>query len=577
VASCAKATTTPISTPASSVTTTSVTTTGNWWNKFGTPQYGGTMTLRTAYNVVNFDPINNPGFYSVDSGWMERLFTNKWTVNPTEFGYLSLYRPDQYVGGQLAESWEFTDPYTFVVHLRQNVYWQNIPPANGRQFVASDVVYSYDRLFGLGGFPNVPYNAMYSWYAQNLTSVTALDNYTVAFKSNVNNPQLITESMEGLVTDTFLIVNPEAVKQWGDLNDWHHAVGTGPFILTNVVASSSVTMVKNPNYWGTDERNPQNKLPYIDTLTILTIPDNATALASLRTGKIDALDGMSSQDAASMKQTNPSILQVSYPLSNEVTIDPRQDIKPFSDIRVREALQMAINMPEIVSTYYKGNADPTPVSLTANYMGGWGFPYSEWPQDLKDQYAYNPTQAKQLLTAAGYPNGFSTDIVVDTADDMDLLQIVQNYFQAINVTMTIKPMVNSDWVAFVQNGQKEDGLTQKPSGNLGINYEPTMEVGRFSPYPSNYLGINDPTYNNYVAEATAATSVDGFKQIFKDLNQYVAEQHYIIAVTLPNLYTLYQPWIEGYSGETYALAGNGSCLPCLNFYQARLWINQNNK
>ena len=62
-----------------------------------------------------------------------------------------------------------------------------------------------------------------------------------------------------------ILRDPEAVKQWGNLNDWHHAIGTGPFILTDFVAGSSATMVKNPNYWGYDERYPQNKLPYIDT------------------------------------------------------------------------------------------------------------------------------------------------------------------------------------------------------------------------------------------------------------------------------------------------------------------------
>jgi len=58
--------------------------------------------------------------------------------------------------------------------------------------------------------------------------------------------------------------NPDAVKQWGDVSDWHHAIGTGPFMLKDFVPSSSATLIKNPNYWGHDERHPQNKLPYID-------------------------------------------------------------------------------------------------------------------------------------------------------------------------------------------------------------------------------------------------------------------------------------------------------------------------
>ena len=78
----------------------------------------------------------------------------------------------------------------------------------------------------------------------------------------------------------------------------------------------------------------------------------------MRTGKIDIMDGMSSQDAQSMQKTNPEILQIPVPQGNAVTIDPRNDMKPFNDIRVREALQMAIDLPTIAQTYYSGTASP---------------------------------------------------------------------------------------------------------------------------------------------------------------------------------------------------------------------------
>jgi ABC-type transport system substrate-binding protein len=69
------------------------------------------------------------------------------------------------------------------------------------------------------------------------------------------------------------IENPEAVKKWGDVRDWHHAIGTGPWILDDFVPGVSATMIKNPNYWGHDERYPQNKLPYINRVNFSIIPD----------------------------------------------------------------------------------------------------------------------------------------------------------------------------------------------------------------------------------------------------------------------------------------------------------------
>ena len=154
---------------------------------------------------------------------------------------------------------------------------------------------------------------------------------------------------------------PDAVKQWGNLNDWHHAIGTGPFILTDFVSGSSATLVKNPNYWGYDERYPQNQLPYVDKLKFLIIPDTATALAAMRTGKIDVMDAIQYQQAQPMQKTNPEIVQIPIPAPTGITVDLRNDVRPFNDIRVREALQMAIDLPTIAKTFYGGTADPIPL------------------------------------------------------------------------------------------------------------------------------------------------------------------------------------------------------------------------
>ena len=121
--------------------------------------------------------------------------------------------------------------------------------------------------------------------------------------------------MENLheVNHGLCLENPEAVKKWGDVNDWHHAIGTGPFILKDFVYGSSATMVKNPNYWAYDERYPQNKLPYIEKVKYLIIPDNVAALEAMRAGKIDIIDGVSPVQAQAMRKTNPEILQIRTP------------------------------------------------------------------------------------------------------------------------------------------------------------------------------------------------------------------------------------------------------------------------
>ena len=211
----------------------------------------------------------------------------------------------------------------------------------------------------------------------------------------------------------------EAVQKWGGLNDWHYAIGTGAFILQDLIPGNSATLIKNPNYWGYDERYPQNKLPYVDKIKFLIIPDDTEALEAMRRGEVDTLEGLSFQQVQAMRKTNPEILQFSRWRVSCGTLDPRNDTPPFNDIRVRKAMQMAIDLPTIAKSYYGGTADPYPQTLTSSYMTGWGFPYAEWPQDLKDEYAYNPEAAKKLLADAGYPDGFKTNIVADAAKSMD--------------------------------------------------------------------------------------------------------------------------------------------------------------
>jgi peptide/nickel transport system substrate-binding protein len=534
------------------------------------------MTLRINQNIANFDPYNADTLYTIDAAWMERLFTDDWTLDPTVFNYRIAFRPSDFVKGFLAESYEFKDPSTFVVHLRQGIHWQNKAPVNGREFNADDILFHFDRLFGLGnGFTKPsPYQASVGSYST-LKSVTKSDNYTVVFNWGTPNPEFILETMQAQSVGSPCIEAPEVVQAYGNTVDWHYAIGTGPFILQDFVSDSSATLIKNPNYWGFDERYPQNRLPYINQLNFLIITDNSTALAAMRSGKIDILDQISYNDAQSMQKTNPEILQMSILASVATNIDPRNDLKPFNDIRVRQALQMSINLKDIADNYYNGSCLPIPSTLTSNSMTGWGFPYNQWPQDLKDQYAYNPTAAKKLLADAGYPDGFDTDVVVSSTADLSLLEIVKSYFSAINVNMSVTKLDPASWTNFVQIGRKHDALAMRATGSLGLAYEPITQLLKFTKaYVGDWSMVNDPVYEAFYPKAIAATTVDEVKNIVKDANEYVARQHFNISLLQPSLFSLYQPWFKGYSGQWLSISGNfGPQL--ISFYGARFWIKRN--
>ena len=573
-------TTTSTATSTTSVTVTaSTTSTGNWWDTLGAPQYGGTMTVNDSTDPGLWDPNGGSILSSLEFLYMDSLFGADWTANPSVQNYQLSYWDESYITGDLLSDWEFNTPGVLTMHVRKGVYWQNLPPVNGRELTSADILFHMNRMAGLGSGYTAPvaYYVADAWVAQ-IKSVAAPDNWTVVMTFGTQNPEFIFENMEAPGCDC-TIENPEAVQAYTtpgnpELTNWRNAVGTGPFILTDFVDNSSATFVRNPNYWATDERHPANRLPYVSNLKILIIGNLATAEAAMRAGKIDIMDTIPTNDAVNMKKTNPTMNEIAVPLGNGLCIDPRDDLAPFTNLNVRIALQEAINLPQIASQYFGGGCDPSPLPLTSNFMPGWGYPYSTWTAAQQAQYAYSPTNAKALLAAANFPNGFTTDITVDSsAPYQDLIQILQSEFAAINVNMSITLMAHSQFSAFVVTGHHETGLCYRTSGSLGLGYYPIRQLMKFQTGgSSNDMMVSDPKIDGWYASAMNATSVDQIKQIVHDENVYVINQNFLLSLVQPYAFFLCQPWLKGFNGQYGSTCGTVG--PLLGFqYESRYWID----
>jgi ABC-type transport system substrate-binding protein len=549
-------------------------TNGKWWDKLGTPRYGGELVIRANWDIVNFDPYNAP-FGNIFSAWMETLTSDDWALDPKIFDFKSHWRPYRYVKGGLAKNWEFKDSNSYVVHLRKGIHWQNISPADGREFVADDVVFHFNRMYGLGGGFTVSSLLPASVNALNyLESVVALDKHTVVFKFTTDNREAIIEALHG-VTPMQCIENPEAVQKWGKLDDWHHAIGTGPFILKDFFSGNSATLVKNPRYWGTDERYPQNKLPYLNSVKFLIVPDDDTAIETMRNGGIDIIDHISPILARSISKTNPEILQIIHPDSNAASIEPRNDRAPFTDIRVRKAMQMSLDLPHIAKSYYQGTVEPYPATLTSRYINWWGFPYEEWPQDLKDEYTYNPIDAKKLLSEAGYPDGFMTNIIVDAESDINLLLIVKSYFAEVGIDMQMRTMNSADWDDFIMAKHMHSQLAHRPAGPLGKCSSPTLNLSVFQKgNRMNWAMVNDPVFDAFLKRATAAIGADDIKEVMRDANEYALRQHFTISLLQPMAYSLCQPWVKGFNAQFGSAWAHAAGPALLSFYLGRFWIDE---
>jgi len=525
----------------------------------GTPTYGGTLVSRTSTDPNTWDPIvGTTG--TVGPTGLQSLWQPDYTVDPNVWDHSNArFSPPQYITGQLAASYTMPNPYTIIVELRQDVYWWNIAPANGRQFVASDVVYHWDRCLGLGGgFTIAPWYVAQTKYA-GLLSVVATGKFEVTFGFKPGtNPYATLLTMQSTNMD-LCYENPDSVAQYGNLNDWHHALGTGPYLLTDFVDSVSYTQTANPNYYEYDMRNPQNKLPYITTRVTLIITNNATAEAAMRVGKIDAYSSMPTQDALAMEKTNPSIVvKNGYP-NNELTLDPKNTVAPFNNINVRIAMQHAIDIPTIASTLFQGYAAPWPAGESQNQMVGYPYyPYPDWTQAEKDSYAYNPTLAKQMLADAGYANGFSTDCILESDVNMDLYLIVQSELLAVGIKMSITTMDPASWQAYCINSQKYDALCARNTGTMGECVNPNSMLGLYrTGYTFNYIDVSDPKIDAWYADGMAAQSVDQMNQDINNLLTYIVPQHYSISLAEPLNFNMVQPWVKGNNFSAGVLGNKG--------------------
>ena len=550
------------------------------------PRYGGTLTYGRTGTGEHPDAWANSGWSHHMTGVVtEQLTIADWATNRSENDLRLFSYPMSIMRGQLAERWLIPDPTTLIVHIRKGVHWHDKAPMNGRELTASDVEFNYHRMLGLGsGFSEASAHA--GQYPK-VASVTATGASTVVFKLAKPDPlwQLKPVPAYGGLTGLLnmwiaFIYPPEVIKQHGDMQDWRNLVGTGPMEMTDFVEGSSITWTKNPNYWGFDEKFPENRLPYVDEIVTLIMPDAAARIAALRSGQIDMLTNSGDaqlrqiDQVESLQKTNPDIKLWELPGRSDnafrfITVGR----PPFNDIRVRQALQMALDRETIAKTYFKGYADPTPHGLIHN-DSPFGTPFDEWPEEVKQYYRYDPERAKQLLAEAGYPDGFKTELQYYERYDANYAELVIGFWAEIGVDVEMSIHGSAESLA-IARGHTSDGISH------GENSNPATDISNLDTfYRSNSgygvnndgLGVNDPHMDALIDAAKAATTMEDLVRRTKEANLYAVGQHWHIDGPGPvPQFGVAQPWVKSYNGEMSLGVGQFTTI------LARLWIDQDLK
>jgi len=194
------------------------------------------------------------------------------------------------------------------------------------------------------------------------------------------------------------------------------AVGTGPFRFDKWVGADRIELVANKDYWG--------EKPKVDRLVFRTIPEVASVVAGLEAGEIDIATQIPVEEAVRL-QANPKLKVELYDSYRATIICMLITAKPLDDVRVRWAINYAVDKESITKNIFKGLAKPTETVLFP------GLPY----RVVQEPYKYDPAKAKQLLAEAGYPNGFKTRLAYNAAFEKgkEVIQAVQAYLKDVGI------------------------------------------------------------------------------------------------------------------------------------------------
>src|SRR5262245_19285952 len=475
-----------------------------------TPKRGGTLAIRT-WDPPHFDPFQTISYktHIALSFTHSRLLKHKAgpAVTPGTFP----------IEGDLAESWTQPSETTYVFKLRKGVRWHNKPPVNGRELTADDVVFSVNHFMTVKGNAN-------AYMLKSVDKVEAPDKYTVKFTLKepfvwfldmLSNPHAVA------------IVAKEVVEKYGDLKRHESVIGTGPWMLDSYRPNVGLTFVRNPNYF-------LSGLPLIDRVEMSVDEDSASRTAAFLTGKYDLgtefpgiinrSDWVQLKDTLKQKRPNLKTVEFGSPVMNHISM--RVDQKPFSDARVRQAMSLAIDRQAIIDSVYEGGAalnPPVPAALKE-----WSVPFDKLGEGAK-YYKYDPAEAKRLLAAAGYPNGFPGSMCYTTYGStilMDMIQLVQKDLKAIGIDAKIDQKEYGAYIATCFYGKFESMAFGPQTGFL----EPdNFLFGQYYPEElKNQSHINDPVVADMLVRQRRTLDVAKRREIIHDIQRYLAKQQYYV-------------------------------------------------
>ncbi|MDP9372400.1 MAG: ABC transporter substrate-binding protein [Chloroflexota bacterium] len=505
------------------------------------PKPGGSLTVRMwTGDPPDLDPYLNVTFRAQEFAGFFYSRLLKFDSGPGIAPNAFIPTPD------LAESYEISqDGLTYTFKLRANAKWQNKAPLNGRAVGADDVVYSFERFRKVS-----PQKSNFDMVKE----VKASDPRTVVFTLNTAFAPFETT----IASPMFWIMPKEVIEADGDARK--RVIGSGPFIFDKFEKGVQVVAKRNPDYYFTGT-------PYLDEVVLLIVPEDATAVAGLRAKSID-INGLSQTDRGAVASANPEIVLLDYPQNQIYFMYWRLDAPPFNDIRVRQAVSLALDRDEIIKVLWEGTGylnNALPAGLQSFYLD----PRSADMGPNAKYFKRDVDAAKKLLADAGFAGGLRVPLV-------STLNAYGNTFNQ-SVELVIKQLKD----AGIQADLRPQDYSAYISSTFLGKFEPgTMVWGLETPFqePHDYLfnmyhpkgvrnhgGVNDPQLTQMLdKQAATLDKAERKKQIF-DLQRYLGEKQYYVMGVAGNTTIARQPWVQNFNYQSdYGRGGE---------YIPKLWLD----
>ncbi|WP_312113174.1 ABC transporter substrate-binding protein [Brevibacillus reuszeri] len=438
--------------------------------KVAGPKSGGTLTYALYQDIVSLDPAFTYDFSTV--------------VNQITEGLLKFDENSKLVPS-LAEKWENPDPKTYLYHIRKGVSF-----SDGTPMTVDDVIFSMERT-------RDPKTASYlGWMYGNVDKIEKEDDSTVkvTLKEPDSNWRYAMATPAGhVISKAYYEAH---ASNFGKPDGG--VMGTGPFKYVSWQTGSEIVLEKNTNYWD------KTGGPYLDKIVYKVIPEAMTRVTGLKTGQINmAITLPIDLQEVVEKMDSIKISRSDSFLSDFVAMNTQR--KPFDDVKVRQAINFALEKQKIVKEIIKdagvaGKSVPVPPALWLFEKEKWEAAYNEIPD-----YSYDMEKAKQLLAESSVPNGFNGKILVDGDSlRMNIALALQAAVKPLGINLEVEKVTGEELNTRSWGGARDyDMLIQNwnsdfpdPSGSL----QPLFLSANAADGGSNFANYKNPEVDKLLIE-----------------------------------------------------------------------------